>query len=164
MISGVVSALTGRYHKQTQHFACAQKAAKASKRVNLFSSFPCKLLTALDYIKLPGLSPCKRPDVRSRSSHTVGSRTQFTYEPKMHIVGLFWPEHAALLLPDKTHIYAVHIIFILRRPNQEDCFIFGKNLFCKRALCWSHLSFHTPSQGSYLSAVIYSLMQHFPIL
>lgn len=64
----------------------------------------------------------------------------------------------------KPHIQAVHIIFILKRPNQEDCFIFGKNLFCKRALCWSHLSFHTPSQGSYLSAVIYSLMQHFPIL
>ena len=64
----------------------------------------------------------------------------------------------------KPHIHAVHIIFNLTRLSQEDFFIFGKIRFCKLALCWAHLFFHTPSQGSYLSAVIYSLMQHFPIL
>lgn len=64
----------------------------------------------------------------------------------------------------KPYIHAVHIIFILMRLSQEDCFVFGKTLLCKPALCWAHPSFHAPSQGSYLSAVIYSLMQHFPIL
>lgn len=115
-------------------------------------------------VKLPGSSPCKRQDIKPRSSHALGSGAQFRSVSKLHIVGLLWAEHAALLALDKApypcwlhHIYPYETV-----PGR--LFHLWKTLFSKPALCWAHLSFHTPSQGSYLSAVIYSLMQHFPIL
>lgn len=121
------------------------------------------MLSSLNPSKRAQIHLSKRLNIQPRSSYTLGSRAQLRCVCKMHIMGLLWAEHTALL-PNEAP-YPCRLCHIYPRETVPGrLFHLWKTLFSKWALCWAHLSFHSPSQGSYLSAVIYSLMQHFPIL
>lgn len=90
--------------------------------------------------KLHGSSPCKRPNVKPRSSHALGSRTQFISVSKLHIVGLFRAEHAALFLCDKAwyprclhHIYSYEtapgrLFHLWKNPLLQTGIVLGSSL------------------------------------
>lgn len=76
---------------------------------------PVHFLTSCLVVWIPAKrlrsSPRKRPNIKPRSSQALGSRTQFISMSKLHILGLLWAEHTALLRDKAPYPCCPHQIY-----------------------------------------------------